>query len=189
MALHWLKRMFSPGPKDPDLVSIISEANTNTQDQLAEQKKGLRRLSLAQKQQGEAVEELVQEVSSLKFSLDQHQGIAFDYEQIVHLLDMLSKIRTAGLDSDNVVSLANQTTDSILQHTSLEEVARQGVDYPENDCEVLGAFPHQQHPPGAVHDIIQQGYRTLNGDLVRSAKVVVYRKLDTTEEEISHELT
>lgn len=187
MALHWLKRIFSSERKDSCLVSIISEANTNTQDQLAEQKKGLRRLSLAQKQQGEAVERLVQQVSSLKFSLDQCQGIAFDYEQIVHLLDMLGKIHTASQGSSSVVSLVNQTTDSILQHANLEEVAHRGTDYPEDDCEVLGAFPHEQRPPGTVHDIIQQGYRTLDGDLVRSAKVVVYRKLDT--EEISHELS
>jgi len=185
VALHWLKRIFSPERKDPALISIISEANTNTQNQLAEQKKGLRRLSLAQKQQGEAVEQLVQQVSSLKFSLDQRQGIAFDYEKIVHLLDMLGKIRTASRDTDSVVSLVEQTTDSILQHANLEEVAHRGTNYPEDDCEVLGAFPHQQHPPGAVHDIIQQGYRTLDGDLVRSAKVVVYRQPDT--EEISHE--
>ncbi len=186
MALHWLKRIFSSGRKEPDLALIISEANTNTQDQLAEQKKGLRRLSLAQKQQGEAVERLVQQVSSLKFSLDQHQGVAFDYEKIVHLLDMLSKIETASLDSTHVVSLANQTTESILQHASLEEIAHKGADYPESDCEVLGAFPHPQHPPGTVHDIIQQGYRTLDGGLVRSAKVVVYRQPDSTEE-VSHE--
>ncbi len=188
MALHWLKRIFSSERKDPALISIISEANTNTQNQLAEQKKGLRRLSLAQQQQGEAVEQLVQQVSSLKFSLDQRQGIAFDYGQIVHLLDMLGKIRTASQDSDNVVSLVDQTTDSILQHTRFEEVAHRGADYPKEDCEVLGAFPHQEHPPGAVHDIVQQGYRTLDGDLVRSAKVVVYRTLDTTEE-ISHEFS
>ena len=188
MALHWLKRIFSLERKDPALISIISEANTTTQNQLAEQKKGLRRLSLAQKQQGEAVEQLVQQVSTLKFSLDQRQGIAFNYEQIMHLLDMLGKIRTASQDSNGVASLVDQTTDNILQHASLEKVAHRGADYPEGDCEVLGAFPHQQHPPGAVHDIIQQGYRTLDGDLVRSAKVVVYRKLDTTEE-ISHEFS
>jgi molecular chaperone GrpE (heat shock protein) len=181
--MRWLKRVFTGDREEHTLSSLITSTNTQTQVQLAEQKKGLRRLSLAQKQQGEAVERLEQQVLSLKSSLEQCHGVVFDHARIIELLDGLHKIRTAASSSGGIVSLTDQVIGQLLRTADLKPIAQQGAIYPEEGCEVLNGFPHEHQLPGAIHEIIQQGYRTSTGDLIRIAKVVVYCKPDFPEED------
>lgn len=181
--LHWFKQRLSPQSRDSLLVSTIAEASARTEEQFRDQKRGLRRLSLAQQQQGEAMERLERQLCALKSSIDQRQGVVFHYEQIIDLLDRLHRIGTAAQSSTAAASLVAACVEQLLQLSGLEAVAREGEQYPGEGCEVLSALPDRERPPGAVHDIIQQGYRTPAGDLMRTAKVVVVRQPPTTEEE------
>ncbi|MBB3061698.1 nucleotide exchange factor GrpE [Microbulbifer rhizosphaerae] len=154
-------------------------------EQFAEQKKGLRRMSLAQKQQGEALEQLSQQLLSLKSTLQLRNGIIFSQGQVIDLLDRLQRIRTAASADNAVVQLTDQAIDQMQQLASLHPLVCQGQHYPAQGCEVLSAMPDSGRAPGTVCEIIQQGYLRETGELIRPAKVVVSSRPTPVEESSS----
>ena len=168
--------------------------------------KGFRRLSMAQKQQSETLElllkessalkeessALAKETSSLKFTLAKHQGVAISYEQALQALDNLTKIELVANNTPThqniLMPLITRAIDDLLSLYKLEKIAEVGKLYPAQACEVVGAVEQAQYPPGTVTEILQQGYQTRQGDLVRNAKVIVSnappsttKKLEGTE--------
>lgn len=139
--------------------------------------KGFRRLSMAQKQQSDTLELLAQESSSLKFTLAKHHGLTISYEQALQMLDNLSKIELAANSTSNpqnvLTPLITRTINDLLSLCEIKEIAKVGKSYPAQACEVVGAVEQTQYPPGTVTEILQQGYQTVHGDVVRNAKVIV----------------
>jgi molecular chaperone GrpE (heat shock protein) len=62
-----------------------------------------------------------------------------------------------------------------LSLCELEAIADIHSLYPAEGCEVIGAIEQPRWQAGTVHEILQQGYRDSNGQIVRVAKVVVCR--------------
>ena len=146
--------------------------------------KGLRRLSMAQKQQSDMLESLVQESSALKqetaalkFALTERHGLTLTYEQVLQTLDNLTKIELAASNSPNsqniMIPLITRSISDLLSCCGLEVIVAVGNPYPERACEVAGATEHAYYSPGIVIEILQQGYQTPEGDVVRAAKVIV----------------
>ena len=150
--------------------------------------RGLRRLSMAQKQQSDAITLLTRESTSLKFALAERHGLSLTYEHILQTLDNLAKINHAATNvadhHDVIAPLATRTTEELLSLCALEMIAVIGEPYPAKNCEVIGSVETSelaQWPPGTVVEVLQQGYQTTQGDVVRPAKVIVSREVTTTQ--------
>lgn len=138
-------------------------------------KKGLRRLSLAQKQQSDAIDTLSHESRTLKSAIADRHGVVLTYAQIIRFLDHLDKIKLTVDNSEVIGSLLTRATEDVLSLCELEAIADIHSLYPAEGCEVIGAIEQPRWQAGTVHEILQQGYRDSNGQIVRVAKVVVCR--------------
>lgn len=64
---------------------------------------------------------------------------------------------------------------TFLKHEGVEPVARVGEPFRAEEAEAVGETPPREDaPPGAIAEVVQQGYRYFGG-LLRPAKVVVAR--------------
>jgi hypothetical protein len=188
--ISWFKRWL--GKNDHQRISL--EGMTCSIDVLSESvskneigiQKGLRRLSMAQKQQSDTLALLAQESASLKFALNERHGLILTYEQILQILDNLSKIDhvagNATYPNGVMGPLIERAITDLLSQCALEAVAEIGKPYPAKACEVVGAIDavvdeaaleQPQWPPGTVIEVLQQGYQTAQGEVVRVAKVIV----------------
>jgi len=157
-------------------------------------RRGLRRLSMAQKQQSDAIALLTRESASLKFALAQRHGLILTYEHILQTLDNLDKINHAAANVADyqyvIAPLITRTIEDLLSLCELEMIAVVGKPYPSRDCKVLWAvetLEQAQWPPGTVVEVLQQGYKTIEGDVVRSEKVFVSREAKATQTHTQHE--
>lgn len=233
--MTWFKRWLCRGNSQLD--NMASSIESLREIVLANEngfQKGFRRLSMAQKQQSEALELLVRESSALRkessalvkepsalgkepsatakelsapdkepsalnkepsalnkepssltFALAEHRGLTISYEQALHILDNLSKIElaanTISTDQDILAPLIARTTSDLLSLCEIEVTAKVGEPYPTQACEVVGAATEKTHySPGTVTEILQQGYQTRQGNIVRNAKVIVAREPSST---------
>ncbi|MFT5084198.1 MAG: hypothetical protein ACI9Y1_002251 [Lentisphaeria bacterium] len=99
LLVSWFKRWLGKGDHQrislEDMtcsIDVLSESVSKNEIGL---QKGLRRLSMAQKQQSDTLALLAQESASLKFVLNERHGLILTYEQILQILDNLSKIDQA----------------------------------------------------------------------------------------------
>ncbi len=161
------------------LLSALNQAVSNTDSGI---QKGLRRLSLAQQKQSDAIATLSYESTSLKCAIAGRHGVVLTYEHIVHLLDHLAKINHAANNREVIAPLVARATEELLSLCELEAVAAVSTPYPAQGCEVVGAVAAPLSQPGAVHEILQQGYQTPDGQVVRVAKVVVCREANTEQD-------
>lgn len=176
MGINWFKRRAKQDAQLDSLAASIDAlceaVSTNEQGM----QKGLRRLAIAQKQQSDTLEQLVQESSSLQHTLTQ-QGLAFTAEQIIKILDNLAKIECAAhpiAQAQAVLApMVAHAADELLALCAWKAIVTRGKPYPDQACEVIGAIEQSQYAPGVVIDIVQQGYQTLQGQVVRAAKVIV----------------
>jgi molecular chaperone GrpE (heat shock protein) len=189
--MGWFKRWFR---KEDDLHTELSNISASIDD-LSEAvsanesgtQKGLRRLSMAQKQQSEAIALLTQESTSLKFALAQRNGLTLTYEQILHTLDSLAKVNHAANNAapqEIIAPLTARVIEDLLPLCELAIIAEIGKPYPDQGCKVVGATDTSekpQWPPGTVVEVLQQGYQTTAGDVVRTAKVIVSRETSTLQ--------
>lgn len=157
------------GQLSRQLLDAAEPLNVSLQDQ----KKTLRRMSLAQMQQSESLEFIQQGLSSLCRTVEQRDGITVKFADCLEILDQLSKLQLLTKqyqDLELAVRHASQTT---YKRLKIEATAELHQAYPAHDCEVVGAVEDRDHQPGTVLDIVQQGYRSQAGNLLRPAKVVV----------------
>jgi len=193
--MNWFKRWWGKGARQrtslEDITSSIEALSEAVSSNESGIQKGLRRLSMAQKQQSDTLAMLAQESASLKFTLTECQGLTLTYDQVLHTLDNLSKIDHAVsnvTDSRNVITpLIERTAKDLLSLCALETMVEIGKPYPDKACEVVGAvetLEQPQWPPGTVVEVLQQGYQTAQGDVVRAAKVVVSREPTPTSVQI-----
>lgn len=190
--MNWLKRWLGTGQLGPLLermatsLDSVGEAVSSNESAL---QKGLRRLSMAQKQQNETLERLVQESAKTRFALEAHQGLALSHQQLLRTLDNLAKIELGvGQPSSTrevIAPLIDQTRSDLLADCDIAPVAQVGKPYPDHACEVVGSAEHHDWPPGTVVEILQQGYQTANGDMLRAAKVMVCSATDAKAHKIS----
>ncbi len=185
--INWIKRIFSGGNTGElaktaveksleDIATSISALGEKVDNNDRAVNKGLRRLSLAQKQQNDAIESLQNESKSLKHAISDRHGIVLNYKQILDILDDFSKISPSMTNKDIIVPLVTRATQHLLYQVELLPVAQTGTQYPAEGCEVVGAIDNPSLPAGTVHEILQQGYRTPEGILLRKAKVIVNRQ-------------
>ena len=185
MPVSWFKRWFGKsGGRRIDLGDISASIDALSDKVSANEggiQRGLRRLSMAQKQQSDAI-------TSLKFALAERHGLSLTYEHILQTLDNLAKINHAATNvadhHDVIAPLATRTTEELLSLCALEMIAVIGKPYPAQNCEVIGSVETSelaQWPPGTVVEVLQQGYQTTQGDVVRPAKVIVSREVTTTQ--------
>ena len=187
MVLEWFKRLFSEkeaqqeeGVSLEDIATSVVELQSTVSEMNSSLQKGLRRLSLAQKQQTDSIESLAQESQSLAFNITDRYGKALTYGQVLNIMDHLDKIGHAvdhtGYNSDVINALRFQAAAELVSLFELKEIAHIRQPYPSHGCEVVGAVDEPLYPEGTVHQILQQGYQTTNGQLVRAAKVIVCRR-------------
>lgn len=192
MPVSWFKRWFGRKSNQPIKLSDISASINTLSEAITTDKsgtqKGLRRLSMAQKQQSEAIALLTQESSSLKFALAQRSGLTLTYEQVLYTLDNLEKVNHAAINTVAVqgiiAPLATRAREDFLRLCELAAIAEIGKPYPAKGCEVVGAveaLKETQWPTGAVVEVLQQGYQTAAGDIVRAAKVIVSGETNTAQ--------
>jgi len=178
--MSWFKRLFAgKKPKETSLEDISASMAALSQtlsDSDGGIKKGLRRLSLAQKQQSDAIETLSHESRALKSTIADRHGVVLTYTQIIHFLDHLDKIKRTVDPGEVIGPLLTRATDDLLSLCELEAIADVHSLYPAEGCEVIGAIEESRWQAGTVHEILQQGYRDSNGQIVRGAKVVVCRE-------------
>lgn len=181
MAFQWLKNSLGIDRAVADLSALVIQANDATQEHLQEQKKGLRRLALAQKQQGDSIDALKAQVEGLSAHFEPPEGTVLQNKDLLELLDNLHRIELAGQNTEMVSPLVQRAVEGVLQHSRWEALAHLGQPYPEEGCEVIGATPTAEQTPGTVREVIQQGYRDANQQLIRTAKVVVYQQPQARE--------
>lgn len=181
MSFQWLKNRLGIDRSVADLSTLVIQSTEAIQEHLQEQKKGVRRLALAQKQQGDTLDTLKMQVEVLGTHLGYSEGTVLQNEHILELLDNLHRIELAGQHVEMVATLVQQTVAGVLQHSCWEALAYTGHPYPEDGCEVIGAIPSAEQMPGTVREVIQQGYRDANHQLIRTAKVVVYQQPQADE--------
>jgi molecular chaperone GrpE (heat shock protein) len=183
----WFKRWFgrSDGRRINlgDISALIDALSEVVSANEGDIQRRLRRLSMAQKQQSDAIALLTQESASLKFTLAKRHGLILTYEHILQTLDNLAKINHAATNvadhRDVIAPLTTRTMEDLLSLCELEMIAVIGKRYPARNCEVIGAvetLEQAQCPPGTVVEVLQQGYQTIQGDVVRTAKVIVSRE-------------
>jgi len=196
----WFKRWFGKSGDQRinlgDISALIDALNEQVSANESGIQRGLRRLSMAQKQQRDAIALLTQESASLKFALAKRHGLILTYEHILQTLDNLAKIDHAATNVTDhrevIAPLITRTTENLLCLCELEMIAVIGKPYPARDCEVIGAVETLEQtlwPPGTVVEVLQQGYKTIEGDLVRSAKVIVSRAAKAAQTHTQHEST
>jgi hypothetical protein len=177
--MSWFKRLFAgKKPKEialEDIAASMAALSQTLSDSDGGIKKGLRRLSLAQKQQSDAIDTLSHESRALKSAIAERHGVVLTYAQIIRLLDHLDKIQRTVDPGEVIGSLLTRVTEDLLSLSELEAIADVHSLYPAEGCEVIGAIEEPQWQAGTVHEILQQGYRDGNGQIVRGAKVVVCR--------------
>lgn len=176
--MNWLHRILGIDQLSQGLAGAQTGVLDAFNEAQQEQKKSQRRLALAQQQQHDAIEQLRADVAILAASLAQQHGVPLEYPQLIEHLDQLEKLGQLHSGDESFNHLLTQTIDMFRTYCGLEPLATLGEPYPEQACEVVAALPSDQHPPGRVHQILQQGYRSKHGQIVRFAKVVVYRKAD-----------
>jgi molecular chaperone GrpE (heat shock protein) len=186
--IDWLKKIFVKETVAQVSLNVIDNSILELSETLAATEgniqKRLRRLALAQQQQSDAVSELVVESKALKDALQQRHGLVLNYTRILEHLDNLNKIERVLSSTDNdamangqlLAPLLYTTTVNFLLHCELQPIAELGEFYPESHCEVLGAVESRVERPGVVHEILQQGYISINGSTIRGAKVMVYKE-------------
>ena len=192
MIINWLRQCFR-GRKTQeedtllkDIAFSLSALQQTVEEVNSGVQKGLRRLSLAQKQQTEQIENLAQESRSLAFNIVDRHGKSLTYSQALAILDHLHKIGNAAdsADNDNAIikTLQVEAATDLLSLFELKEIARIRQPYPDQGCEVVGAVDDCLGAEGTVHQILQQGYQTVDGQILRVAKVIVYRGLRQHQE-------
>ena len=194
MSVLWFKQWLGRGKVKKISLADVAASVTALSRTIASSdsgvQKGLRRLSLAQKQQNDAIATLTYEFTSLKCAIANRHGVVLTYEQIMRLLDHLAKINHASSNlagnttnnRDVIAPLVARATEDLLFLCELEAVAEVCHPYPSHGCEVVGAVEEPRWQPGTVHEILQQGYQTPDGDIVRAAKVIVCREADTEQD-------
>ncbi len=196
--MNWFDRNKAAQPSLADIAAAITELSQSLTDNDSGVQKGLRRLSLANKQQSDAITTLAQESISLQSTLAQRHGVILTHEKIIGLLDQLEKITLATNGTSNaavVTPLITRATTELSSVSALEVLAEVGQIYPDQGCEVVVAIEDNQWEPGTVLEVLQQGYQTPNGDIVRVAKVVVCQEYQSKpienepSEKILHEET
>lgn len=191
-SIGWFKRLFSKEQgqhtKLDGISTSIEALNGTISSNGSVIQKGFRRLSMAQKQQSDAIALLSQESSSIKFALAQAKGLSLTYEQILHLLDGLARVNHAANNAADpreiIAPLVLRMIEDLLSLFELTGVAEVGKPYPEQGCEVVGAadtLESPQWPPGTITEILLQGYQTTAGNLVRTAKVIASREVSTVQ--------
>ncbi len=177
--MNWFKGAFARKKTQKiSLEEISASIDTLSQtlsDNDAGIKKGLRRLSLAQKQQSDAIDTLSHESRTLKSAIADRHGVVLTYTQIIRFLDHLDKIKRTVDNTEVIESLLTRATEDVLSLCELEAIADIHSLYPAEGCEVIGAIEQPRWQAGTVHEILQQGYRDSSGQIVRIAKVVVCR--------------
>jgi hypothetical protein len=177
--MSWFKRLFAgKKPKEislEDISASMAALSQTLSDSDGGIKKGLRRLSLAQKQQSDAIDTLSHESRTLKSAIADRHGVVLTYTQIIRFLDHLDKIKRTVDNREVIGSLLTRATEDVLSLCELEAIADVHSLYPAEGCEVIGAIEQPRWQAGTVHEILQQGYRDSNGQIVRVAKVVVCR--------------
>lgn len=181
MAFQWLSERLGLDRTFSDLSKLIVTLNESTQEQLQEQKKGLRRLSLAQKQQSDSISALSRQIELMGEHSKPVEGTLYPNDRLLELLDSLRRIELASQNSDMAASLAQKAAADVVDVCHWQAVAWPNQPYPEEGCEVVGAIPASDQPPGTVKEVIQQGYKNAQNQLIRTAKVVVHQKPQTTE--------
>lgn len=181
MAFQWLKNSLGIDRAIADLSALVIQANDTTQEHLQEQKKGLRRLALAQKQQGDTMGALKAQVEMLSAHFGSSEGTMLQNEHLLELLDNLHRIELAGQNAEMVATLVQKTMEGVLQRSRWEALTHVGQPYPEEGCEVIGAIPAAEQTPGTVREVVQQGYWDAERRLIRTAKVVVYQQPQARE--------
>lgn len=190
--MNWFKRWFGKSAGQATSLDDISASIGSLSELVSANEagiqRGLRRLSMAQRQQSDAIGLLTQESASLKFALAKRHGLMLSYEQILKTLDNLAKINHAATNvadhREVIAPLTTRTIEGLLSLCELEMIALIGKPYPASNCEVVGAVEtseQAQWPPGTVVEVLQQGYQTTQGDVVRSAKVIVSREMTTIQ--------
>jgi molecular chaperone GrpE (heat shock protein) len=178
--MNWFKRAFAGKKAKKISLEDISAAMAALSQTLSDSdggiKKGLRRLSLAQKQQSDAIDTLSRESRTLKSTIADRHGVVLTYTQIIRLLDHLDKIQRTVDPGEVIGTLLTRVTEDLLSLCELEAIAEVHSLYPAEGCEVIGAIEEPKWQAGTVHEILQQGYRDSNGQIVRGAKVVVCRE-------------
>ncbi len=178
--MNWFKRVFAGKKAERISLEDISASMAALSQTLSDSdggiKKGLRRLSLAQKQQSDAIDTLSHESRTLKSAIAERHGVVLTYTQIIRLLDHLDKIQRTVDPKEVIGSLLTRITEDLLSLCELEAITEVHSLYPAEGCEVIGAVEQPQRPAGTVHEILQQGYRDIDGQIVRRAKVVVCRE-------------
>jgi hypothetical protein len=177
--MNWFKRAFAGKKAQKISLEEISASMAALSQTLSDSdggiKKGLRRLSLAQKQQSDAIDTLSHESRTLKSAIADRHGVVLTYTQIIRFLDHLDKIKRTVDNGEVIGSLLTRATEDVLSLCELEAIADIHSLYPAEGCEVIGAIEQPRWQAGTVHEILQQGYRDSNGQIVRVAKVVVCR--------------
>lgn len=181
MAFQWLKNILGIDQMLTHLSTLIDQSHGATLAQLQEQKKGLRRLSLAQQQQNDALQELKAQVEQVCVTPNLAGDTVIPDEQLLDLLDDMYRIELASQNDPMASTLVHRTRDKLLQLSGWRAVAITQSPYPPEDCEVVGGTPSADHPAGTVQEVIQQGYRNANHQLIRAAKVMVYQQAQTEE--------
>jgi molecular chaperone GrpE (heat shock protein) len=178
--MSWFKRVFAGKKAGKNSLEDISASMAALSQTLSNSdggiKKGLRRLSLAQKQQSDAIDTLSRESRTLKSTIADRHGVVLTYTQIIRLLDHLDKIQRTVDPGEVIGSLLARVTEDILSLCELAAIAEVHSPYPAEGCEVIGAIEEPRWQAGTVHEILQQGYRDSGGQIVRGAKVIVCRE-------------
>ena len=175
--MKWLRRWLG-SEQDKGLLEHMAKSFDQVNDAVSSNesalKTGLRRLSMAQKQQNDILERLLEESAKTRAALKTGTSVTLSHEQLLYTLDNLAKIEQAASSTLPVIeSVVEQTIVDLLAHCEVTPIALLGQHYPEQACEVVGSAAHNEWPDGTVVEILQQGFRTDDGELLRPAKVIV----------------
>lgn len=183
MTRHWFKQLLSPNQNNTSIQDHIDQKFTALTQAISDNdksvQKNLRRLSLAQKQQSDAIESLTQESITLSAAIADRHGVVLSYSQLITQLDHLYKIAHCANDNATLSVLVERAIKALAETGELTPLVCIHEPYPEHGCEVVGSIDSSQDAAGTVHEIVQQGYCTADGDIIRGAKVIVVRAQST----------
>lgn len=189
--MHWFTRLFksnSPAISEPslsvqmnlslssfqkDITHSLQEVKDQISESQKEQARNLRRLALAQKQQGEELKEFSQHQMELKSMILADQGALLSLESGMELLDQMHKIASISQDNAETIRLVEEMQQYFCQLFMITPIAVIGVPYPSKGCEISAAIGRTDLTPGTVVEILEQGFQYSGGDILRAAHVIV----------------
>lgn len=155
--------------KSDELMAFLEETSQTNQ-------KNLRRLVLAQKQQTERIEGVVEDVAKILDLTRVETTMSFSLEETMSLLSSLGQLGELVQSHPVASSMLQQSIGTIRSKSGLVPICKLGEPYPDQDCEIVGVVESLTKQSGIIESITEQGYRFEGGKTVKKAKVVVTKQ-------------